>query len=1381
MGCIITFQGKNFTEEEFVKYAYEEHLNLEGSHEIFHQLSSDENTFYDSQAESSTKEAKETLDKIKNLQQRIVFDELSHTYTLENGQKMESVSDFYQKQEGPAGEKGYYTFEGDPTKYENNRQWGNQLDTILRGVVLSKDSDEIKRDVQDTVRKGLKLGSGAMLSDAAIEQSIEYFNKFKEEHKDSIILSQVMFFNDEKNVAGTSDIVLIHPNGTISIIDLKSSLDFSKYAYQPANTARAFKQARHSAQLAAYKALAVSKGLEFDESNDLATYLIELGDIENDTIVNSVKDLGVQKIVGAKNIYDKLSKDAHAIGIEGNPIENSTHFGLYVDEIKKLIKNKIEKAKKENKPKQEHVFSELLKDLQNADNLKALSIFIDDTYRQFLGGEFYSLYISVQKDIIKIKKGDYDSARAIGILHDRQQIINLYLPIVAKLDAFYKQQFFTEQGKPIPIEVQSGSPLDKLKKVLLAAQDLDKLVKSELIPLQAEILSKMASNEANTVLESETQRRLDRYTKFKAETDAKKLDEKSQEYIRRKMREKYLKEQYDIIARNKSVNAGNIKNELELGSDRDISMWDVFLSPAISSENSVISNFAKLLKSKIEDVRQDLIDFSRKSVEKLEEYAKKTGLDRDNVEKFNEGLYEEINYSDDNKTLSFVQPLDMNKYYQNKGIEWARIENLNKTDAEKAELQAKWYDANTVMLEEDIKIGNTIVHPSISRIKEQMKKKLGENNYEGWERSNIFTSPTGEIDYSLELKLKYSVPNTSKYVNNKFNELKANEAKWSYYKFLVESYFKSQDLLPEYAQKGFILPAIRKHATTFEKAKSFYQELSNNDSQDVNIYGETEESSLKTVPILFTNKLDPSETSVDLISSVMLFEEAAKRYDMRSELAPLADTLLETVKSTSPGKTNSQGYQILDKAAISLGLDSLAIYMKKNNGNNIAALLEAFIDVQIYGKTKEKATTTLFGKEFDMGKVSDTLMSFQGFTQIGGNPLLSVANTLQANALATFEAIAGQYFNKTNWAEAKTEYAKSLPDFLSDVNSPINNSLIGQMVDLYDAMQGSYMNEYGREVSFSGKKKNLNYRAWYFMQHAGEHEIQVTAMIAKLKNTKVMQGNKEISMYDAYEIGTDGKIKLKAGVILKGNISKNGLMSKDIQFGLHAINKRLHGVYNDFDRPTIERFWYGRLLMMYRKFVVPGVKKRYKEVSVDQELGMITEGTYRTFFRLLINDFQEMTKVGFGFGNTKNSDLTEMEIMNVRRTTMELGTILMLGAMTFLLHAMMDAAGDDKKKKWALSYPLYWTMRLQTELWFYMNPADTLRMFKSPTAGYSTVHKALGVLNQLFSPTEQYQQRSGYADKGDYKLPYKTLKLFGINGYSVDPTDAISALNLSTL
>ena len=54
---------------------------------------------------------------------------------------------------------------------------------------------------------------------------------------------------------------------------------------------------------------------------------------------------------------------------------------------------------------------------------------------------------------------------------------------------------------------------------------------------------------------------------------------------------------------------------------------------------------------------------------------------------------------------------------------------------------------------------------------------------------------------------------------------------------------------------------------------------------------------------------------------------------------------------------------------------------------------------------------------------------------------------------------------------------------------------------------------------------------------------------------------------------------------------------QDIQARLHGINKYLNGVYNDFDKGTMQKYSVGRLALMYRKHVVPGYKRRFKRIK----------------------------------------------------------------------------------------------------------------------------------------------------------------------------------------
>ena len=195
-------------------------------------------------------------------------------------------------------------------------------------------------------------------------------------------------------------------------------------------------------------------------------------------------------------------------------------------------------------------------------------------------------------------------------------------------------------------------------------------------------------------------------------------------------------------------------------------------------------------------------------------------------------------------------------------------------------------------------------------------------------------------------------------------------------------------------------------------------------------------------------------------------------------------------------------------------------------------------------------------------------MGLASFSQIGGNPLLSAANYLTATTNAHIEATARQLYSLGEYEKSRLIYDKFAlnGDFIKDSLSPIHKSLIGQIIDLYDPLQGKFLDKYGRKISNTAARKLFSTDKWFFMQQQGEHNVQVRTLIASLLRKKVKGiDGKEISLLDAYELNKEGNLSLKSGYKLEGNISKDGLLDKNLQNSIHAINKQLHGVYDKFN------------------------------------------------------------------------------------------------------------------------------------------------------------------------------------------------------------------------
>jgi hypothetical protein len=157
----------------------------------------------------------------------------------------------------------------------------------------------------------------------------------------------------------------------------------------------------------------------------------------------------------------------------------------------------------------------------------------------------------------------------------------------------------------------------------------------------------------------------------------------------------------------------------------------------------------------------------------------------------------------------------------------------------------------------------------------------------------------------------------------------------------------------------------------------------------------------------------------------------------------------------------------------------------------------------------------------------------------------------------------------------------------------------------------------------------------------------------------------------------------------------------------------------------------------------------------------------------MLNDFTELRK--FLTPGTE-SQLTSLEKENIKRTLTEMGIIVALMILSLAFGKMTDDEDEDS----ALYYPYYLAYRVRTEMMFFFNPLDTLRMFRTPTIAYSVVEKLMRILIQLTNPFETYERRTGMAKRGDNKLKIKGLKLLGINGYTTNPKEALDMMKMFT-
>lgn len=1283
-------------------------------------------------------------------------------------------------------------FKGDSFLYEDNRNWGNAIDAVLTAIIDEENTDDIGN------RFGLNINQNI------INKLHKRLSQIKNNNPNGIILSQLQIEYDD--VVGTADIIIINPDGSIKIYDIKSSWDSTvqpnekNISYDNDPRGYTTKKEKHTRQLNAYSHMFEKNGIKV-ESINIIPFFIEQADSKN---INKVVPEPLIDISFRNDIQSKLFP-SEKVNIP-NYVPQSVKKDIgrskkqLHDMMNKLVVNIEERISRANRTivkKEDRVkvvsklkaIQKLLTD-ENINEIQRLDSFVQSTHKTLVES-IYPKFLSLSKNVDRQTMSElidyYNFAAQLEDLDDVSPII------MSRIDPNY--------------QVKDGDDLslaEKYHRSIEARNEILRQYKESVRPIIAKILAEQADPEANKKLDEYVNKRISRIQNTLSNRD---LSDKKR---------KQLESELNKLKKIGTTDGDSILEELKIV-DQDISLIQRWTEPMISVSDDILSLFAKFVKNTFEKVRKQSIEHRNNFVKEINKFRKATGKSRIDSAKFNEGLYETISEiivkanSDGTydvkeiEYLAFVNQYDTTEYNKAKAKMYKKYNkyilsgDLSKAKAIRSIFYSEWHT-------ESISKEDALQEIHFKEI-ELKNNAITREEFDSWVMSVLWDKDSRNL-FSTEYKKEdeqYMIFNedyTSQYVNElikiikKTNDIslytrgfwktpnyKTNKKytkmydskdnpktpEGEYHKFLTDQYLKTQELLPESMRHGLKLPPIRKGtkdrfienglSDIVERTKERTKELFSNSPDDLQELGYKDYTTgtLKVVPFLYDYNLPISEISVDLASSVLRYIEAAERYKATTEMMPTAMSALALVKDREIIKTNTKGESIMNKFADKLGIP---MPVTKINENRAAELMEAFLDKVFFLEYKKKwEVDTPFGP-LRMDKAIDNLMSFASLTQIGGNPLLGLANSLMGNTQVMIESIAGEYFTKRSWLKAQAKYMTYTPDFVNDFMKPQPESFIGQLIDRYDPMQGNFTDKFGKKINHTAAKKLFSRDVWYMTMSEGERNIQVTTMLALLMDTKIDIDGKQLSLLNMYELNENGRLVTKEGL-------PEGVEEK-VQNRLHAISKRLHGVYNSFDKADAHRYTLGRLLLMYRNFVVSGFRKRYKKFGKDQELGGITEGTYRTLGRLLVQEFNELSN----FITFQQHNLSEFEVANARRALLEIGISISL---LLLAKGLTSLELDDDDI--IGNVLLYSSLRLYREMSFFYNPGQFSEIVSTPTVLYSVIKKAGRLSNQLFfDPFGEYERDTGIFDKGDSKLWARFLQLFGVSGYNVDPDYAVEVL-----
>ena len=1038
--------------------------------------------------------------------------------------------------------------------------------------------------------------------------------------------------------------------------------------------------------------------------------------------------------------------------------EKDNKFSKLIEHIKTHLAQKLamlENRKVTNKSQKQAEYNNIIAAVEGAQGVESINMFVRDAYSK---GERAKRVLST---LLK-NKDTYDKKQVLRELTAIAEFANGY-SILDEIDKADVYEYFTTKVDP-NIPDSALTPQQMLAKAITTRENIKSKYLTEGIPLMAKFLLGF-----KTDVSAESQVQIDKTRKQIEDiiADPKVADIKKKKRIA-ELEERITKFQGFSIDEQQMIDLLKQVNQ-------DESILDFLISPLISSEDSALALFAKAIKSKLETARLDDIKIEREVASDFEAYKKSTRANQDNVAKFNEGIYEElVSYHKDKETgeikqskrMAFVQEYDITAYRKAEAEMYASVgpkqegTGLASDEAREKHRKVKigiWYSRNT-QLRPKAEIDAIIA----AKQKELNAGIITHGEYEAW-------------TWSKEYKSAISMP-SKKYLNSKWTALynpdgTPKNAKGIYHKQLLDRYLKAQEKLPPSKQKGYILPSVPKTDLERAVANGIINTVTTNikDATQFQAYdvefglGTLSKEGVKFLPAFYTQSMQAEDVSLDLARSVLLFSAMANRYEALDEVSDEIALFKTIIGERVVAETNSKGKPIIDAFANKLGYTE---YLRQNGLSNSKMHVNAFLDMVVYGEM-QKAEEIL---GFSGAKITNTISAFSAITTISMDLLKGIANNLQGNIQMIIEANSAQFFAKKDLAAGKRFYNKSIPSMLGDFGKPVPTSLVGMLMDRYDAIQGNFKDTYGKNITASMARKLFSSNTLFFNQQLGEHEIQVSGMLALMNATKLIDkaSGQEISLLAAHEkYGAEG---------VEENTDFTERKRQDFQNRLHALNKRMHGVYNDFDKGTMQRYSLGRLSIMYRKHLVPGYKRRWKDLSMDEELGMFTEGFYRTFWNTFIRDLRD-----YKFNLMQNwSTYTPFEKAQIKRTIAEITIVLTTAALIAILKSMVSDDDDDElKKNFAYNFVLYEMIRMRSETASYINPNDAYRVVKSPSAMTTTLERGIKFADQFFVEWDpeklSYTRDQGVWHKGDNKSWAYFLKLMGYSGYNITPEAAVKS------
>jgi len=660
---------------------------------------------------------------------------------------------------------------------------------------------------------------------------------------------------------------------------------------------------------------------------------------------------------------------------------------------------------------------------------------------------------------------------------------------------------------------------------------------------------------------------------------------------------------------------------------------------------------------------------------------------------------------------------------------------------------------------------------------------------------------------NFSVKSKYTVPNQDKWQNKKFAKLHSDPQKLELYNKYQELHEKYLSKLPSSIYDKDMMPLMKKDVSSAffsseDKAafmvngtKNMIEDyVSNISKKQMMINGKLNPG----LPLMFLSK--PSKNKLEKLDAL--------KERLRIETNPEE---IEKITKVIGELNNKIDYSEIDYS--SFGDSFIKFMMMANNFEAKAKIESAMMVMQnqihnkkVYGKTllKNEGLITTEGEEkyksaedsrvakrFDeylygifygaalyddspgAGTVAETVVKISSITGLGLNAKAAINNSIMGNINNLTEACGALFYGRSDLAKAKAEYTANIFDLLSTGSERCDLKILLDSLAIFEpnGLDGRFKGVSSKRFSDLLKTDSL-----FLLDNTVEYANQSQVIIAMLESHKVDEYGSVLSYNDYKKKYSDGtKEDFNDLPTLRSKITiEDGKMKYDIsKLELELWKQRtkgviqlIHGRYNIEDSAWIQRYWIGKMLLQYKRWLGATVEERFKRKYYDVRLREDMEGRYRTFGRYLFQKAQQA--MGKQVEAMSWDTMSEMEKGNVIKSATDIIIYAALSTLIGLAGVLMKGAkdDDDKKKYAAINFAKYYMGRARQEVTSLVNPVELYNLATNPFASSRTIKEygeAIHALGEAAISDDEITVKSGKY-KGQNKAAKEVIDVAPIWG-----------------